>query len=389
MAAADMRDKYRAGMLLSAVGDALGYKNGDWEFCHVGEDIHKELKKLGGLEKIVVKLPGWCVSDDTVLHIATAEALATNKPIGEQLFLELAAKYKETCVRDMTGRAPGLTTTSACHTLKPNRPGGYTIPFNPRGGGCGAAMRAMCIGLRFPRPEQLQDLISVSVESGRMTHYHPTGYLGSLTAALFTSYAVQNKPVIEWGAGLMATLPQALQYIKSVGRDVQENESHWSYFTDKWTDYLKLRQIEDGKSQPVFPENFGVKERDQFYKSLSFAGWGGASGHDAPMIAYDALLSGGDNWNEFCSRAMFHSGDSDSTGVIGACWWGVLYGFNGVPKNNYTKVEYHDRIEKLAEKLFELSHHQQDDNPNIDSGGDPSAVDGPSEEVTPAEESST
>lgn len=40
----------------------------------------QELKELGGLKNIKAELPDWPVSDDTVLHLATAEGLATGEP---------------------------------------------------------------------------------------------------------------------------------------------------------------------------------------------------------------------------------------------------------------------------------------------------------------------
>ena len=91
------KDSFEACMLLSAVGDALGYKNGTWEFCYSGEAIHKELRELGGLQNINIK--GWIVSDDTVLHLATAEALVSSWRTRKDLFNKIAAMYKESMVR--------------------------------------------------------------------------------------------------------------------------------------------------------------------------------------------------------------------------------------------------------------------------------------------------
>lgn len=52
------------------------------------------------------------------------------------------------------------------------------------------------------------------------------------------------------------------------------------------------------------------------------------------MIAYDALLGAGGNWEELCLRAMLHGGDSDSTGTIAGAWFGAAFGLKGVPMSH-------------------------------------------------------
>ncbi|XP_064800678.1 ADP-ribosylhydrolase ARH1-like isoform X1 [Oncorhynchus masou masou] len=349
-----LEQRYKASMVLSGAGDALGYNHGTWEFENDGVLIHEQVQKRGGLEKLdAIDFP---VSDDTVMHLATAEALVK---VGEgaslpELYRVLVEKYIVS-MTDMAGRGAGLTCLNSVARHRQRTDEDITIPFNKRGGGCGAAMRAMCIGLRFPDPEQEHLLIAVSVESGRLTHHHPTGYLGALATALFTAYAVRGTlPVEAWGHRLMEVLVKAKEYVRLSGNCVELNMEHWDYFGSQWKSYLEKRGILDGKSKPQFPESYGVKERESFYRAVSFKGWGGASGHDAPMIAYDALLRAGDSWVELANHGFFHGGDSDSTAVIAAAWWGALFGFRGVPEINYQRLEYRGRLSKLGEQLYKL-----------------------------------
>ena len=127
-------------MVLGAAGDSLAFRNGEWEFQRDGLLIHEELERFGGIEKLSQQ--GLKVSDDTVMHIATAKALCrtgTNEDINS-ICQEIARDYVD-CMEDMDGRAPGITCIRGAKMLKPGQKNGWVIPFDRAGGGCGGAMR--------------------------------------------------------------------------------------------------------------------------------------------------------------------------------------------------------------------------------------------------------
>lgn len=64
-------------MVLSAVGDALGYRKGRWENCISGRKIQEELAALGGLGALKLDPDNWPLSDAALMHMTTAEALVT------------------------------------------------------------------------------------------------------------------------------------------------------------------------------------------------------------------------------------------------------------------------------------------------------------------------
>lgn len=368
----DFKVRFYSAMVLSGVGDAMGYKNGRWEFGSFPQII-KDYNALGGYKNININRQEWRVSDDTVMHMATAIAITRHKVdekvSNEKLCEEMALAYVRS-MEDMNGRAPGRQSIESTSYMTPGAKKKCLkwneIPYGTQGGGCGGAMRSMCIGLKYSSPDQLETLIELSIESGRITHNHPVGFLGAMVSALFTSYALQEIATKDWGSLLFDKIqPLAREYLKKTenqsNRKWEDYERGWNYFWTAWESYLKLRKIPFSKytppgdiHYPIFPDLYDFKERDEFYASISFSGWGGSSGHDSVIIAYDALLGAGDSWEEMIKRAILHSGDNDSTGAIGCCWWGAIYGFYQVPACNYDHLEYRSVIEGLAAKLYEL-----------------------------------
>ena len=68
-----LEERYEACIVLGGAGDALAYNHGDWEFEQNGKVIHAKVKKKGDIAKLDTK--NFPVSESTVMHLATAEAL--------------------------------------------------------------------------------------------------------------------------------------------------------------------------------------------------------------------------------------------------------------------------------------------------------------------------
>ncbi|NXF43337.1 ARHL1 protein, partial [Oceanites oceanicus] len=354
-------DKFKAALVLAGVGDALGYRNFSRENNALGAKIQQELKEIGGLENLVLSPDKWPVSDNTLMHMATAEAVITaDYWCLEDLYRELVKRYVD-AIDKLSGRRPDPATVEGCKELKPdNYLLAWHTPFNEKGSGFGASTKAMCLGMRYWKPERLELLIEVSIECGRMTHNHPTGFLGSLCTALFVAYAIQGKPLVQWGRDMMKVVPMAEEYCKKTIRHMAEYQEHWFYFEAKWQFYLEEREInEENQHKPVFPDNYDAEEREKTYRRWSSEGRGGRRGHDAPMIAYDALLGCGGDWTELCNRSMFHGGESAATGSIAACLYGLVYGLSKVPKGLYQDLEQRERLEYLGENLYRLSMEEK------------------------------
>eukprot|EP00667_Euglena_gracilis_P007338 EG_transcript_7404 len=359
-----LQERVLAAVLCSAVGDAIGYRNGQWEFCYSGVKIHQQLaKQFHSVNGIKVTKEDFRLSDDTIMSIATSEALLAAFPRNSQArftdptftddldrLMQSFADHYVRSMEDMAGRGPGPMTVSSCRRLKGGTPWNR-MPFNKAGGGCGGSMRAAPIGLQLFGESRRPWLVAVGIEAGRITHAHPTGFLGSLAAAAFTAFALEGVAPADWGCKFLAeVIPLATEYLKTT-RDWGLVEPAMAPFLRKLSGYLKLRGIQAPGGTPAWPTPFGPAERDAFYTSLSYDGWGGASGDDSVIIAYDAVLGCGGSWEEFLLRGALHGGDSDSTGTIGGAFFGALYGLRSVPAAHYTAMEYHDRLVRVADAI--------------------------------------
>lgn len=363
----------QASLLLHALGDTMGFGNGMIEFNHNRQSITStytlellyEFIENGGITGI--DLSEWKVSDDTLLNMAVVRSfLAEFKTIddlGNNLKKEFL-KVNEQFDTEILIRYPGMTTRSSLNMLE-NGVEWNKIPYDKDAGGSGASMRTTCIGLMFSGSDNLEKLIKYSIEASRITHNNAIGYLGGVTSALFTAFAMEHKEPQTWAIRLMKILKSGTidKYIAET-RDFEQYNEDKHDFISQWEHYITNKFDENGniiirKSSRnlvyrgnYYASNFG-RERitSKYGKKGTMSAIIGSGGDDSVIIAYDCLLDAGNNWEKLVIYAMLHVGDTDTTGSIAGAWYGAYYGMTNVPEHLLKSLEYKNDLIELAKLI--------------------------------------
>lgn len=359
-------------MILHALGDTIGFKNGDWEFNYheidkllvldyVNELIY-EFIDLGGVNGI--DLSKWKISDDTYMHIAIGKSMLQYNGklskkfisiIKDNLKIEVDRLWDEndpSITKNPFNRYIGHTTSYSVDKFTDDFDARNDV-YNDYGGGNGAAMRNLIIGICLFGEKNRQKLIELSIISSQLTHNNALGYLGGFNSALFAAYAVEKIPMEEWGFGLIEYLKsnQLKSYLSLDNLDqIYDHNSYIRY----WQKYLDTK-FDKHKKPLKTRANANPMHRIRYFYENFFRGTAsdqiGSSGYLCMIMAYDALLDCDGKWEKLIVYAILHSGDSDTVGAIAGGLYGAVYGLGDVPKHMFMNIERKEELKELSEKL--------------------------------------
>jgi ADP-ribosylarginine hydrolase len=360
-----MESRYYHVMLLHALGDTIGFKNGAWEFNnyvspdkldtvdYVNEMIY-EFIELGGVNGI--DLTGWKISDDTILHIAMARAMIRYNGQHDKRFVN---KIKNCLKREADvmeneefDRVIGLTTRDSIELFAHGQDA-RDLPYDMFGGGNGAAMRTLCVGMCLYKEVQQDQMIWMSVVSSQLTHNNSHGYLGGFNAALFVALAMRSVPLVQWPMILVGLLGTSAlkQYNLTNTEDEIFDQILYSRYWKKYID-TKFDQGVPIRNRAFANPMHRIRYfHDNFHQSNGSSQIGG-SGYLCMIMAYDALLDCDGKWEKLICYAMLHSGDSDTIGAVAGGLYGAVYGMGDVPPHMLEHIERKQELKKLAKQMY-------------------------------------
>jgi len=361
-------EKIEAGFMLASYLETVGFRNGIWEFNYnnkidninnvnkVWLDMILDFFSLGGFNLNISK---WNASDDTILLIATANAIINNTSYKSEYLTVLRLLQEEK-------RYSGITTLDSLMLLKTCD----NVESKKNMGGNGAAMRTGPIGIKWHDDEE--KIIEEAIKASVLTHNYYIGYMGGVVAALFSAYALNNIDPKQWINKLLTLHTSKIlhkYYPKDHDIKLLDNFiNYWSRYNE-----IKLNEFKSQKIKHYIPNNkhinflmsFNPSDKVQDYvknkESLITKYdiiWNnmGITGLDSCIYAYDCLLNcyidGEYSWENFMINVAIHVGDNDTTGCIGGFWYGLYKGYNNIDKSKMKQLEFYDKLLNVSKKIL-------------------------------------
>jgi len=231
------------------------------------------------------------------------------------------------------------------------------LPYDSKAIGAGAAMRSGCIGIFYPGSHNRLKLITLAVETSRITHNSAIAILSSVTAALFTAYALEKVPVEKWPNKLMRILESDLidNYIresrpkeyKSFAADKLIYGGQWKKYINQLLSGVNLKNDFKFMKNPVLRYKYLI---ENFSKGCDKPG---SCGDDCMIMAYDSVLRSEGSFEKMLVYSILHPGDSDTVGSIA---FGLYGGFFPLGQNQFflrkkfDDLEYNNQIIDLFDQ---------------------------------------
>lgn len=307
-------------LLGGALGDALGYPVEFEKVSQISQDHD--------FDKIVDKL---IVSDDTQMTLFTANALLLDGNLRintwncYQDWLETQFKQgkSELSHRPISwlmeypemyaSREPGRT---CLMTLMRGIPGDLNEPIN-QSKGCGALMRVAPLAFI-----DREDLYLVAIENSALTHGHQMSHIASAALVSLLRY-------ISEGETLCDSVSLMRQDIKRI-----------------FMGSLEVKVFDDLLQQAIFASE---KDFDDM-EIISRLGEGWVAEETLAIALYCSLKYSND-LKKALRVAVFHDGDSDSTGSVTGQILGTLLGAKKLPQEEIKRLDLLEPLMKMIERL--------------------------------------
>jgi len=368
----DILKKYIASIYLAIVGDKIGFNDGKRE-TNYNTNITTESDNwkgfVEGMSNIMIfkfiseggimglDISNIIISDDTVMHLDTILGLINKYSNRDELYNNICNNYLESFkdinkMRDIL--LAGRQTLEAINIINSGI-NWRNFSYNKLAGGNGGAMRTMCIGLAFHKKNDLLKLIESSIMISSITHPNSLSFLGSITSALFISYALKEMNIERWIFELIGLLES--DTVNNIIEKIKPNYIEY-FIEDKKSFLYKLSTyietsfenynyiISSQHPREIYPSKRMLYYYDNFSSNKKIV-YPGAGADDCVIIAYDCLLMSKSNYEKLIYTSMINIGDSDTIGTIASAWYGALYGFKNVPSN---LIIMNDENYKISDK---------------------------------------